>query len=92
MRGERPIQVLVNRLQPLIVLTLFQFIFVQTFALLTDVSYAHKLPSQPAIWRWRSLSQPISELVRMMPIKVFETNDGVAGELNRAQTVPRRCL
>ena len=43
-RGERPVQVLVNRLEPLVVLALLQLIFVQSFALLSDVSNPHKLP------------------------------------------------
>ena len=82
MRRECPIQVLVYRLQPVVVLTLLELVFIESFALAEDAR-AHEPPGQPSIGRRWSLAQSLPELLRVMPIKVLETDDSVAREFDR---------
>lgn len=87
MRWERSVQVFVDLQQPLVVLTLLQLVLVQSFALLTNVCDAHKFPGQPPVRGWRTLAQPLSELSRVMSVKVFEAYDRVALELDGTEAV-----
>ena len=91
MDREGPAQVLIDVMQPLTMFSLLEVVFILSFAF-TKYAFTHKPPRKPPVcWRW-PFPEPISKLLRIVAIKVAESNDCSARKLDRLEIVLTRLL